>query len=381
MVTKLSKIVATLGPASESDDVIQKLIEEGVDIFRFNFKHNTVEWHEMMIKKVNSVANNIGATVGTLADIRVSVKRDLEALHIASRNEVDFIALSYILSSEDMLRLRKRMDTLHVDAHVIAKIETKKALDNLGDIIEVSDGIMVARGDLGLALPLEQVPYYQKIIIKESIKHTRSVITATEMLQSMVNNPTPTRAEISDIANATYDLTDAVMLSAETATGKYPVESVRMMKKTVDFNEKKNFVDSRLRFNFKLSSTDELLADAAYGLYLTLSKKGEKVAGFLIFTESGRSAQLISRYRPLVPIYAFASTKAVADRLVISYGVRPFHLNISKQKRQITKESIYGAIDNLIKKRFVSKNQILIELHSDYWDAISGLSSLKVIRV
>ncbi len=377
---KLTKIIATLGPATDSEEKISNLIKAGVDVFRFNFKHNTIEWHDENVKRINRVADKTGFTVGTLIDIPNTAERNLEGLKIASRNEVDFVALSYIKTSDSIEKLRKQMTSLKVKAKIIAKIETKEAIENLKSIIRAADGIMVARGDLGKALPMEEVPYYQKLIIKESIKHTKPVVTATEMLQSMVESPIPTRAEISDVANATYDLTDAVMLSAETALGQYSVEAVKFMYRTAAFNEKKNLVDSRLRFNFELNDYQELLADSAYSLYLQSRKLHIGIAGFLVFTQTGRTARLISRYRPLIPIFASVGTKAASDGLSVSYGVFPFLQNEQKMSGELTKRNIHQATDFLVKKGIVSSGQLLIALLGDYWGKAGEISTVKVVK-
>ncbi len=416
-MTRFTKIVATIGPATENEEMIKKLIEAGVDVFRFNFKHNTLAWHSETIKRVNRIADQLGKRIGTLIDlqgpeIRINmphdeialkigekiafgphvfekkqkgfslshpdilmhlahgqkisaddgmfsfiiekngnrlnlrsqshgvlknrktlnipgaqfpfptlVQRDFDALATAAKSEVDFVALSFVRTAKDVITLRDEIDKNKIKAKIVSKIETKQAIDNLDEIVDISDGIMVARGDMGVEIPIEQVPFYQKIIIKKCILRGIPVITATQMLQSMVTSPYPTRAEVSDVANACYDLTDAVMLSAETATGKYPADSVAIMNKTVNFNEKTNLVDSRVRFKFDLSDDEEIVADTTYGLYRSLMAKNRRIAGFLVVTREGRSAQLLSRYRPLAPIFAFTPTVYTAEDLVLNFGV------------------------------------------------------------
>lgn len=473
---KLTKIIATIGPASDSEENVSRLINIGVDIFRFNFKHNTLAWHSERIKRVNRVAKQLGATVGTLVDLQgpeirinmpydeieikagekllfgeeafekkekgfsishpqilphlhkgqkisaddgsfhfsvekakihtylksmtggllknkktlnipganfpfpVLVERDFEGLKFASLHEIDFIALSFVRTAQDIATLKSEMTKYQIKAKVIAKIETLKAIRHLDEIIEKSDGIMVARGDLGVELPIEQVPYYQKIIIKQSIIKSKPVITATQMLQSMVESPHPTRAEISDIANAAYDLTDAVMLSAETAIGKYPQEAVMYMTKTVDYNEKKNTVDSRKRFNFELTDQTAILCDTAYGLSRLYIKRKEKIAGFLVFTETGKTVNLLSRYRPLIPIFAFTSSQKSSNFLSLNYGVTAFNKKIVKNT-QVHKKQIKQAVDYLVSKRYLNKGDILIVLHGNYWGVEGGTSTLKLVKV
>lgn len=468
---KLTKIVATIGPSCDSPEMIEKLILAGVNIFRFNFKHNILQWHSDRIQRVNRISEKLGLPVGTLIDLQgpeirinmpvdqltvkendllsfgegvdlsishpqiiqhliagqkiladsgsfsftvekenektylrshssgvlknkkalnipgadfpfpVMVDRDFEGLKIASRNEVDFVALSFVRTADDIRVVKQEMKKYNVNARLIAKIETEKSLKNLDKIIEVSDGIMVARGDLGVELPLEEVPYYQKIIIKKSIKKGIPVITATQMLESMIEKPYPTRAEVSDIANATYDLTDAVMLSGETATGTHPAEAVKVMSKTLAFNELKNMVDSRKRFDFQVVDQDAILCDSAYGLYLAYRNLKVNVAGFLAFTHTGKTVRLLSRYRPLTPIFAFDPTDTISDSLTIQYGVVPFSFKPSMKKTEVEKEDILRAVTFLKKKRLTKKGDILIVLHGEFWAAEGKTSTVKILKV
>jgi pyruvate kinase len=154
----------------------------------------------------------------------VIIDRDLDGLKLAAKHDIDFIALSMVRSAKDIRIVREEAKKHGVNGKLVAKIETQKALDDIDKIIDASDGIMIARGDLGVEIPIERVPFYQKLIIKQCMIHGKFVITATQMLQTMIDNPFPTRAEISDIANAVYDLTDCIMLSGETASGKHPLK-------------------------------------------------------------------------------------------------------------------------------------------------------------
>lgn len=468
---KLTKIVATIGPACESVEQIKALINAGVNVFRFNFKHNILEWHNDRIQRVNTVSAKMGMSIGTLIDLQgpeirinmptdqiilreddlvsfgegedlsishpqiihhltigqkisadsgsfsftvekknnktylrshskgilknrkalnipgadfpfpVLVDRDFEGLKLAVRNEIDFVALSFVRTADDIRIIRREMKKYNVTAKLIAKIETEKSLKNLDEIIDISDGIMVARGDLGVELPLEEVPYYQKIIIKKSIKKGIPVITATQMMESMIERPFPTRAEVSDIANATYDLTDAVMLSGETAMGAYPIETVKIMSKTLAFNELKNMVDSRKRFDFQVDDQNALLCDSAYGLYLAYRGLKEHVAGFLIFTHTGKTVQLLSRYRPLVPIFAFCPTDIISDSLTLQYGVIPISFKLSLKKTEVEKKDVQKAVVYLKEKSLIKKGDVLIVLHGEYWAAKGQTSTVKILKV
>lgn len=447
------------------------MIKNGVDVFRFNFKHNTVDWHSQRIRKVNQIAKKLAMPVGTLIDLQgpeirinmpkeaitlvqdevisfgpevflenkkgfsishpqiinklkegqkiladdgafifflerknkkaylrsksngvlknrkslnipgfdykfpILIKRDFQGLQLAAREEVDFVAISFVRTAEDIMVVRKEAEKLSIKAKIIAKIETEKALSEIDKIIKVSDGIMVARGDMGIEIPIEEVPYYQKIIIKKSIKRGIPVITATQMLQSMITHPYPTRAEVSDVANATYDVTDAVMLSGETAIGKHPVEAVKVMRKTAAFNEKKNLVDSRKRFEFELEDQEAILCDIAYGLYFLYKEKKDKVVGFIVFTHTGRTVRLLSRYRPLVPIFAFTPNDTVRDSLLINFGVVPFTYKEISKKKKVRAASINRAVKFLKEKNLVKRGQRLIILHGYFW-AVKGETSI-----
>jgi pyruvate kinase len=264
---------------------------------------------------------------------------------------------------------------------VISKIETKLAIDNLDEVIDCSEGIMVARGDLGVELPIEQVPYYQKIMIKKCIERGFPVITATQMIHSMIDRPYPTRAEISDIANAVFDLTDMVMLSEESAAGQYPLEAVEMMKKTIVFNEKNVMVkDTRKVFDFISIDAEEMLCDTAYNLYLQFRKKNFNFGGFVVFTESGRTARKLSRYRADAPIFVFAPTEKVRDSLTVNYGVVPFlQQTIFKKGQPVKLDDMKNAITYLKKNGFFDESKYYILLYGDNWMIEGQVSTVKVI--
>ena len=232
---------------------------------------------------------------------------------------VDFVALSFVREAEDVKRLRSVLRDKAATIPIISKIEKPEAWQNLEAILAESDGIMVARGDLGVELAPEKVPYIQKAIIERARERGKVVITATQMLESMIENPSPSRAEASDVANAIYDGTDAVMLSGETSVGKYPVEAAGMMAKIILETES----NRRFRTYKDLPLDDfpsypEIVAAAAFQAAETAS-----VAAIAAFTTSGASARLISRHRPSVPIYAFTSSRTLARELALSYGVHP----------------------------------------------------------
>ncbi len=365
------KVIATIGPASEDPVVIEKLIRNGVDVFRFNFKHNEKGWHADTIKLVKKISEKAGVSVGIMLDLpgprirldmdvgELDVKkgdlilisegdtkeksicishpkivplledgqkivaddgafvfrveklndrkylrsesegtlknnksiniigldsklppfdeRDMEGLRLAKEVGVDFIALSSVKDENDIKLLRDEMKKIDMEAGVISKVETKRAIGNIDKIIEHSDAVMVARGDLGVEIPIEQVPFCQKMVVKKCVERGVPVIVATQMLHSMVDNPFPTRAEISDVANAAYELADAVMLSAETAFGSYPLEAATIMRDTVEFNARKSYEDTRLESNFQLDDQATMVCDSAYNLYLQSQKSGNRI--------------------------------------------------------------------------------------------------------
>jgi pyruvate kinase len=231
------------------------------------------------------------------------------------------VALSFVRSADDILALRERMGALRVP--IIAKIEKPEAVNDIEAILDVANGIMVARGDLGVEMSLEMVPPIQKRLIRQARRRNRFVITATQMLESMIESPNPTRAEVSDVANAIYDGSDAVMLSAETSVGKYPVEAVEYMARIAAEAERglrrRGFTDvPRIIPDSRGSSDSDVVADAAY-----TAARAAGVHAIVVFTTSGYSARLISRYRPPVKIIAMTSSVEVVRRLLINFGVQP----------------------------------------------------------
>ena len=260
-----------------------------------------------------------------LPGVRVSApslsQKDLEDLRAGLSAGVDYVALSFVRSADDVLALRERMGALRVP--IIAKIEKPEAVHEIDSILDVANGIMVARGDLGVEMSLEMVPPIQKRLIRQARRHNRFVITATQMLESMIESANPTRAEVSDVANAIYDGSDAVMLSAETSIGKYPVEAVQYMARIAAEAEKglkrRGFTElPHVVPEAGGSSDSDVVADAAY-----LAAKVANVQAIVVFTTSGYSARLISRYRPPVKIIAMTSSMATVRRLLVNYGVMP----------------------------------------------------------
>jgi len=410
-----TKIVVTLGPASDSPEVLRAMMASGVSIFRLNASHGSQEQHATRISAVRAIAADEGRMVALLLDLqgpkirlgkfetegcviptgaeftittesllgnserastnyssfardvkpgnrvlladgavelralksdRVSVcfevvcggavgsnkginlpgvqvsspsltAKDLGDLEFGLAAGVDLIALSFVRTAADVATLRQHIGKR--PASVVAKIEKPAAWDHIEEILAEADGVMVARGDLGVEMALERVPPIQKSIIERARRRGKFVITATQMLESMIEHRTPTRAEVSDVANAIYDGSDAVMLSAETSTGRYPAEAAEYMARIAA--EAESSINEH-GFQDPPSNVDpthaEIVADAAYR-----AARAARVNAIVVFTTGGSSARLVSRYRPPVAIYAITPSEIVARKLLIHYGVFP----------------------------------------------------------
>jgi len=270
------------------------------------------------------LSNNKGINIPQ-ADLSIPAltDKDVEDLEIGAQLDVDWVAMSFVRSRDDLLLARHYLARAGSKAKLMAKIEKPSAVDRFAEILREVDGVMVARGDLGVELPPERVPQIQKKLIRACLEAGKPVVTATQMLESMIHNPTPTRAEASDVANAIYDGTDAVMLSAETAVGDYPVEAVQMMARIASTVESDDRYISDMRDH--ALTPDETTADAvskgacdmAYALQAEL---------IVTFSASGTTAQRVARHRPSAPVLAITPSERVYRQLSIVWGVRP-HLS------------------------------------------------------
>ena len=422
-MTRKVKIVATIGPASESEETLEKLILAGMNVARMNFSHGTHAEHAERIAHIRKVSEKLGISVGILQDLQgpkirvgelvepiqldrgetvtlyapgaaepeggakkipvdfrqlfdsvqtsdklllddgrlalevISVKdrdtltakvvvggllsshkginlpgvrlgitgftdKDEADLAFGVSHGVDAVAISFVRTVEDVRQVREAMERFSTGKQLpllIAKLEKPEALDNLNEILENVDGVMVARGDLGVELPPERVPVQQKHIIRTANLRAKLVITATQMLESMITNPLPTRAEASDVANAVFDGTDAVMLSAETAIGKYPVEAVKMMDRIVREAEI-HFLEWGAEQHVRGFEQSDAASMARAAQVLANDKNVMAVA---CFTMQGQTAWLMSKIRPRVPIMAFTPERATYQRLTFMWGVDP----------------------------------------------------------
>lgn len=317
---------------------------------------------------------------GVELDLPTLVAKDIEDIGLAAREDVDYVALSYVRTAKDIEIFKQELKKQNVDADIIAKIETRKSIENLDQIIEVSDGIMVARGDLGVEFPLEQVPYYQKEIIKKCLKVGKPVITATQMLESMVREPRPTRAEISDVANAIYDRSDALMLSAESAVGAYPERAVGMMRQISEFTEKN--VSGQPEINYHMKHQTAAVTFGAYQFMQSDFCQRENIKAFVVLTETGLSARMLSRLRPSIPIIALTRHKKTADKMNLLYGVTPIvYKQLSQTYEKKESEHIRQMILAVKKKGLVKADEKVIMVYGEDWGSAGKTSIVRIQEV
>jgi len=326
-VRRRVKIVCTLGPASSSPEVIEGMLRAGMDVARLNLAHGTPESHARLIAEVRRLSEKLNLPTGVLLDLPGLKRRpgDIkeafrEHLDFALSMKADLIALSFISSADQVRRVKELLHEKRAEAPIIVKIERAEALGESDEIIGICDGIMVARGDLGLQINIEKVPLAQKELIRKCNHLGRPVITATQMLESMVESPTPTRAEAADVANAVLDGTDALMLSEETAIGKYPVAAVEIMAKIALEAQAAIPYEQILheRWQDITPEVNDATARAACQIASQLNARA-----IVAFTSSGSTALRVSKYRPRQPILAVTPFEGVVRRLSPVWGVVP----------------------------------------------------------
>lgn len=413
-----TKIICTIGPASENEQTLTAMCKAGMNVARLNFSHGTHEEHKKKIDLIKSVRENLDLPIaimldtkgpeyriGTFAEGKVEVtvgetfvfttdavegdvtrvsvnykdliknlsvgdrilvnnglvifevtkldgndavcsvivggvlsnrksmsfpnkvmpgpylsEQDKADLLFGIENDVDFVAASFVSTKNDVLELRDFLNSHggnHID--IIAKIENRSGVDNVEEICEVCDGIMIARGDLGVEIPFVEVPAIQKLLINKCRMLGKRVITATEMLESMIYNPRPTRAEISDVANAVYDGSSAIMLSGESAAGKYPVEAVRNMAQIAEYTEQHTSYRERfLTSEFKIQNNLDAISHATCAMAIDVNAKG-----IVVCSVSGKTAMMVSRFRSPVDIIGMTTNPKVWRKLGLSWGVTP----------------------------------------------------------
>jgi pyruvate kinase len=447
-----TKIICTLGPATDVEGVMEKLVDSGMDVARFNFSHATHEEHYQRLVKLIEIREQRGKHIAALLDtkgpeIRIKsfengkitlvegelfaltteeIKGDEKRVSITYKNLIndlkvgdrvliddglieliveektetdiicrvlnggvisnnkgvnvpgvtltmpyisetdkkdiifgaesgfDFIAASFVSSASDVLQIRRVLEEVNCfKINIIAKIENMAGVKNIDEIIQVSDGIMIARGDMGVEIPAEEVPIIQKMIIKKVYNAGKQVITATQMLESMVKNPRPTRAETADVANAIYDGTSAIMLSGETAAGAYPVEALKTMVKIAirteeEVNYKKRFFDLERLSNPNITDAiSHATCTTAYDL---------NAKCIITVTKSGNTARMLSRYRSSCDVVGCTTHDHVARQMNLSWGVTPIVIDEEKE----TFELINHAVSRLLNLGLVEKDDIVV---------------------
>ncbi|MGL5440366.1 MAG: pyruvate kinase [Filifactoraceae bacterium] len=449
---KKTKIVCTIGPASESVEVLKELIDNGMNVARLNFSHGSHEEHKVRIDSIKEariiknqpiallldtkgpeirtglfdqpevkleegqkfiitmediVGNNERCTVSYkelkddvsagntiliddgLIELRVlevieneiitrventgivknnkgvnvpNVKINLPAVTDKDRadiifgieNDIDFIAASFVRKASDVLEVRKVLEENNAEhIQIIAKIENQEGVDNIDEILKVADGIMVARGDLGVEIPTEEIPIVQKLLIKKCNELSKPVITATQMLDSMIRNPRPTRAEVTDVANAIYDGTDAIMLSGETAAGKYPIESVITMSNIAKRTEEELDYSAILRSKVELRTVNITNA-ISHATCTTAVDVGAKA--IITSTSSGYTARMVSSYRPKAPIIASVSSERVMRQMSLIWSVKSLLTPVVNN----TDDLIEVAVSNSIKEELIKSGDIVV---------------------
>jgi pyruvate kinase len=289
---------------------------------------------------------------GIALSIPALTEKDRKDLEFGIDHGVDAIALSFVRTAADIKEAKQIISSHGADVPIIAKLEKPQAIDHLEEILEAADGVMVARGDLGVEMAPEKVPVIQKHVIRQAAAWRKPVITATQMLESMIENPRPTRAETSDVANAIFDGTDAVMLSAETASGQYPRESVSIMSRIVIEAECNmgDFVQFRRRREHRGLSVAETICES-----IAHSAEDLPMGAIAIFTETGNTARMISKYRPKTPIYAFTHAEPVVQRMNLYWGVHPVRCRQARSAEQM----VTMAEQDLVRRGLLKPGDVL----------------------
>jgi pyruvate kinase len=327
IVKRHAKIVCTLGPASSSAETIEGMLKGGMDVARFNLAYSTYEEHSRHISQVRLLSQKLNLPTGILLDLPGMKRRsgDVKAvfgqdLEFALSQKADFVALSFVSSVRQVKEVKQLLREINADIPIIVKIEEARALKESSAMLDVGEGIMVARGDLALQISIEKVPLAQKQLIKEANRRGKPVITATEMLESMVHSATPTRAEAADVANAILDGSDALMLSEETATGDYPVEATEMMARIALETEAALPYEQILLEKWRdvLHEVNDATAIAACQIAHHVEART-----IIAFTSGGTTALRVSKYRPEQPILAVTPSETIMRRLSLVWGVLP----------------------------------------------------------
>lgn len=297
--------------------------------------------------------------------------KDIDFIQFAIEQDIDFIAHSFVRNKADVLQIQGLLDKQNSAIKIIAKIENQEGVDNIEEILDHVYGVMVARGDLAIEIPAQKLPVIQRKIIRKCIERKKPVIIATQMLHSMINNPRPTRAEVSDIANAIYNRTDAIMLSGETAYGDYPVEAVRTMKEVAIEVEKELFPDTRKNFVRVNQELPIILARSAVKASQSLPVKA-----IITDTLTGRTGRYLSAYRGTVPVFALCYSKRVMRELALTYGVEAGYRKLLPTRDEYVKQSMYS----LMEKDYFTSEDLVIILGGSFGPS-KGVSFMEISKV
>ena len=289
---------------------------------------------------------------GVRINLPALTERDKKNSLYAIEHKIDFIAHSFVRNKQDILDIQEILDRYDSPIRIIAKIENQEGVDNIDEILDAAYGVMVARGDLGIEIPQEKIPGIQRILIKKCVLKKKPVIVATQMLHSMIKNPRPTRAEVTDIANAIYYRTDALMLSGETAYGKYPVEAIATMSKIAEEAEKTKLSDNDIRVVISSNDLDvtSFLAKQAVKASVKLN-----VGAIITDSYSGRTARYLAAYRGKHPVFAICYNENVMRQLALSYGIFPMFL----AETPTTREYLYKGLNKLLQKKLLSSDELI----------------------
>lgn len=290
---------------------------------------------------------------GVKLDLPALTEKDIKDIHFGIEHDVDFIAASFVRRASDVLAIRRILESKNADIHIISKIENEEGVNNLDEIIKVSDGIMVARGDMGVVIPAQEVPLIQKEMISKCNRLGKPIVTATQMLDSMIRNPRPTRAEASDVANAIFDGTDAVMLSGETAAGKYPLEAVMMMSRIAQRTEEAlDYNDLLMKRTAEMPrTTTDAISHATCTIAHDLG-----AAAIITSTRSGFTARMVSKYRPKAPIISVSPDEKVVRKLCLVWGAQP--LGIAEIHN--TDEMVKRAVETSLNEGLIKCGDLLV---------------------
>lgn len=329
------------------------LIDDGL----IGLEVETVKGVEILCKVTNGgeLGERKGVNVpGVPIQLPSITDKDVEDIKFGLAEDFDFVAASFIRSADAVRQIRSLIDEAGSQMKIISKIESQEGLDNIDAIIEASDGIMLARGDLGVEIEAKRIPQLQKEIIQKCNYHGKLVITATQMLDSMIRNPRPTRAEVTDVANAVYNGTDAVMLSGESANGKYPIEAAKTMASIVEYTEQ--FLDYK-QFKTRMveKTVYESIGNAMCAASVTTASE-LKAAAIVASTLSGVTASMISKYRPITPIYALSPSQVVTRQMMLFWGVTP----IWARRAETTDELFESSIEELKDRKLLKSKDICV---------------------